>query len=115
MSIYGWQLAAYGAEGYAGRLPRPDAPTIEAITKLMRAAGLSTEGERPKVVVSTKGPHSRRPSLPQRRSDLIFSEHNVRIELRGAPGRQPACDGSDHQNRDNHNRERCGVGRLDTE
>jgi ankyrin repeat protein len=38
------------AEGYAGRLPRPDLPTIEAVTKLMRAAGLSTEGERPKVV-----------------------------------------------------------------
>ena len=38
------------AEGYAGRLPRPDIPTIEAVTKLMRAAGLSTEGIRPKVV-----------------------------------------------------------------
>jgi ankyrin repeat protein len=38
------------AEGYAGRLPRPDAPTIEAVTKLMRAAGISTEGERPKMV-----------------------------------------------------------------
>jgi len=38
------------AEGYAGRLPRPDLPTIEAVTKLMRAAGLSTEGKRPAVV-----------------------------------------------------------------
>jgi hypothetical protein len=38
------------AEGYADRTLQPDAPTIEAITKLMRAAGLSTEGERPKVV-----------------------------------------------------------------
>jgi ankyrin repeat protein len=38
------------AEGYAGRLPRPDAPTIAAVTKLMRAAGLSTEGQRPQVV-----------------------------------------------------------------
>jgi ankyrin repeat protein len=38
------------AEGYAGRLPRPDPPTIAAITKVMLAAGLSTEGERPKVV-----------------------------------------------------------------
>jgi ankyrin repeat protein len=38
------------AEGYAGRLPRPDPPTIEAVTKLMLAAGLSTEGERPKTV-----------------------------------------------------------------
>jgi ankyrin repeat protein len=38
------------AEGYAGRLPRPDKPTIEAVTKVMLAAGLSTEGERPKMV-----------------------------------------------------------------
>jgi len=38
------------AEGYTGRLPRPDAPTIAAITKVMLAAGLSTEGERPKMV-----------------------------------------------------------------
>ena len=35
------------AEGYHGRLPRPDVPTIEAVTKLMLAAGLSLEGERP--------------------------------------------------------------------
>jgi uncharacterized protein len=38
------------AEGYHGRLPRPDPPTIEAVTKLMNAAGISTEGERPKIV-----------------------------------------------------------------
>ena len=38
------------AEGYVGRLPRPDAPTIAAVTKLMLAAGISTEGERPKMV-----------------------------------------------------------------
>ena len=38
------------AEGYAGRLPRPDPPTIEAVTKLMLAAGLSTDGPRPEVV-----------------------------------------------------------------
>ena len=38
------------AEGYQGRLPRPDVPTIEAVTKLMVAAGLSTEGERPPIV-----------------------------------------------------------------
>src|SRR5262249_39179276 len=38
------------AEDYAGRLPRPDPPTIEAVTKLMRAAALSTEAQRPKVV-----------------------------------------------------------------
>ena len=40
------------AEGYISRLPRPDAPTIEAITKLMLAAGISTEGKRPKIVDS---------------------------------------------------------------
>jgi ankyrin repeat protein len=38
------------AEGYADRTLQPHAPTIEGITKLMLAAGLSTEGERPKVV-----------------------------------------------------------------
>jgi ankyrin repeat protein len=38
------------AEGYADRTLQPDAPTIEAITRLMLAAGISTEGERPKVV-----------------------------------------------------------------
>jgi uncharacterized protein len=38
------------AEGYQGRLPRPDVPTIEAVTKLMLAAGLSTEGQRPPIV-----------------------------------------------------------------
>src|SRR5258708_28402177 len=38
------------AEGYTGRLPRPDPPTIAAGTKVMLAAGLSTEGERPKMV-----------------------------------------------------------------
>ncbi len=38
------------AEGYADRTLQPDARTIEAITKLMLAAGISTEGERPKIV-----------------------------------------------------------------
>jgi ankyrin repeat protein len=38
------------AEGNVDGLPRPDPPTIEAITKLMVAAGLSTEGARPKHV-----------------------------------------------------------------
>ena len=38
------------AEGYTGRLPRPDKPTIEAVTKLMLGAGLSTDGPRPKIV-----------------------------------------------------------------
>jgi hypothetical protein len=40
------------AEGYISRLPRPDAPTIAAITKLMLAAGISTGGPRPKIVDS---------------------------------------------------------------
>jgi ankyrin repeat protein len=38
------------AEGYADRTVQPDAATIEAITKLMLAAGISTEGQRPKIV-----------------------------------------------------------------
>jgi ankyrin repeat protein len=40
----------FAAEGYIGRLPRPDKPTIEAVTTLMLAAGLSTAGERPPIV-----------------------------------------------------------------
>jgi ankyrin repeat protein len=44
------------AEGYISRLPRPDAPTIEAITELMLAAGISTKGERPKIVDSYEKP-----------------------------------------------------------
>jgi hypothetical protein len=40
----------FAAEGYIGRLPRPDKPTIEAVSKLMLAAGLSTAGERPAIV-----------------------------------------------------------------
>jgi ankyrin repeat protein len=39
--------ALFAAEGYIGRLPRPDPPTIDAVTRLMLAAGLSTEGQRP--------------------------------------------------------------------
>ena len=40
------------AEGLVnpGGVPRPDAPTLEAVTKLMLAAGLSTEGKRPDFV-----------------------------------------------------------------
>jgi ankyrin repeat protein len=37
----------FAAEGHIGRLPRPDPPTIDAVTRLMLAAGLSTEGQRP--------------------------------------------------------------------
>lgn len=40
------------AEGYISRLPRPDTPTIEAITKLMLSAGISTGGPRPKIIDS---------------------------------------------------------------
>jgi ankyrin repeat protein len=39
----------FAAEGHIGRLPRPDQPTIEAVTRLMLAAGLSTEGVRPAI------------------------------------------------------------------
>ncbi|OYW13350.1 MAG: hypothetical protein B7Z55_16995, partial [Planctomycetales bacterium 12-60-4] len=52
------------AEGYISRLPRPDAPTIAAITKLMLAAGISTEGERPKIIDSYETP-AVRPAPPQ--------------------------------------------------
>ncbi|MDE0102479.1 MAG: ankyrin repeat domain-containing protein [Bryobacterales bacterium] len=38
------------AEGYADRSPQPDVRTIHAITKLMLAAGISTEGKRPEIV-----------------------------------------------------------------
>jgi uncharacterized protein len=44
------------AEGYTTRLPRPDAPTLEALTTLMRSVGLSTEGERPKMIDSYERP-----------------------------------------------------------
>ena len=40
----------FAAEGHIGRLPRPDPPTIDAVTRLMLAAGLSTEGQRPAIV-----------------------------------------------------------------
>lgn len=44
------------AEGYISRLPRPDAPTIAAITALMNAAGIPTDGPRPKIVDSYEKP-----------------------------------------------------------
>jgi uncharacterized protein len=37
------------AEGYKAGRPQPSRPTIDAIEKLMVAAGLSMEGERPRV------------------------------------------------------------------
>ena len=53
------------AEGYHGRLPRPDPPTIAAVTRLMRAAGLSTDGERPAVVdIYAKPPEPAKPLKP---------------------------------------------------
>ena len=38
------------AEGYRFGLPRPSRPTIEAIERLMVAAGIPTEGPRPPVI-----------------------------------------------------------------
>jgi ankyrin repeat protein len=37
------------AEGYKAGRPQPSRPTIEAITRLMAAAGVSTEGVRPRI------------------------------------------------------------------
>lgn len=55
------------AEGYAGRLPRPDPPTIEAVTRLMRAAGLSTDGPRPEVVdIYARPAAPAKPPVPQK-------------------------------------------------
>ena len=55
------------AEGYQGRLPRPDVPTIDAVTRLMKAAGLSTEGERPPIVDIYEKPAEppQKPATPQ--------------------------------------------------
>jgi ankyrin repeat protein len=44
------QTPLYIAEGYVSDGLRPDPPTIEAVIKLMRVAGLSTDGARPKVI-----------------------------------------------------------------
>src|SRR5262249_45825238 len=46
----------FSAEGYVGAELRPDPPTVEAVTKLMLAAGLSTEGKRPGVIDQYKKP-----------------------------------------------------------
>lgn len=55
------------AEGYHGRLPRPDPPTIAAVTRLMKAAGLSTEGERPAIVdIYAKPPAPAKPVKPEK-------------------------------------------------
>ncbi len=44
------------AEGHVGAELRPDPPTVEAVTRLMLAAGLSTEGARPAIVDQYKRP-----------------------------------------------------------
>jgi len=44
------------AEGYIHPAPASRCATIEAITKLMLAAGISTEGERSKIVDSYEKP-----------------------------------------------------------
>ena len=45
----GWS-PLFIAEGYRFGLPRPSRPTIQAIERLMLAAGISTEGPRPPVI-----------------------------------------------------------------
>ncbi len=57
----------FAAEGYIGRLPRPDKATVEAVTKLMLAAGLSTEGQRPAIVdIYEKQPEPPKPATVQK-------------------------------------------------
>ena len=59
----------FAAEGHIGRLPRPDPPTIDAVTRLMVAAGLSTAGERPPVVDIYAKPAEppQKPAKPEKR------------------------------------------------
>ncbi len=59
----------FAAEGHIGRLPRPDPPTIDAVTRLMLAAGLSTDGERPPVVDIYEKPPAppQKPPKPEKR------------------------------------------------
>jgi ankyrin repeat protein len=53
------------AEGYVSDGLRPDPPTIEAVTKLMLAAGLSTGGARPQVIDVYQSPVApRKPPEP---------------------------------------------------
>src|SRR5262249_37902345 len=57
----------FAAEGHIGRLPRPDPATIEAGTRLMRAAGLSTEGKRPAMVdIYEKPATAKKPVKPEK-------------------------------------------------
>src|SRR5262245_27385944 len=59
----------FAAEGHIGRLPRPDPPTIEAVTRLMLAAGLPTDGKRPTVVDIYEKPVAppQKPAKPEKR------------------------------------------------
>ncbi len=59
----------FAAEGHIGRLPRPDPPTIAAVTHLMLAAGLSTDGQRPPVVDIYEKPAAppQKPVKPEKR------------------------------------------------
>ena len=53
------------AEGYVGAERRPDVPTIEAVTNLMVAAGISLEGKRPNVIDQYQAPSAPpRPAAP---------------------------------------------------
>ena len=55
------------AEGYGDKTLQPDAATIASITKLMLAAGLSTEGERPKLVdIYQRTPDPPKPPEPKK-------------------------------------------------
>jgi ankyrin repeat protein len=58
----------FAAEGHIGRLPRPDPPTIDAVTRLMLAAGLSTEGQRPPIVDIYEKPAAppKKPEKPEK-------------------------------------------------
>ena len=53
------------AEGYVGSELRPDPPTIAAITKLMVAAGLSTDGPRPKIIDPNERPAAKASATPK--------------------------------------------------
>ena len=53
------------AEGHRGGLPRPSRATIEAITVLMRGAGVTTDGERPVIVDQYAPKPTESPKTPQ--------------------------------------------------
>jgi uncharacterized protein len=59
----------FAAEGHIGRLPRPDPTTIDAVTRLMLAAGLSTEGQRPAIVDIYEKPAAppKKPVAPEKK------------------------------------------------